>query len=97
VEVVWSPEARADLSAIRAYLRERNPIACRAVIAAIRAAGDSLGETPYKGHPGEEGTREWLVTRFPNYLLIYELRQSPASGRTTVVILSVWHQARARR
>lgn len=96
VEVVWSAEARADLDDIRAYLRARNPAASRAVISAIRTAGDSLGHHPYKGHVGEDDTREWVVTRYPNYLLIYDLRRSPRSGEMAAVILSVWHQARDR-
>lgn len=96
VEVVWSADARADLNDIRAYLRTRNSAASRAVITAIRAAGDSLGHHPHKGHAGEDDTREWVVTRYPNYLLIYELRLSPRSGEMVAVILSVWHQARDR-
>lgn len=96
MEVVWSADARADLNLIRAYLLARNPPASRAVISAIRAAGDSLGHHPHKGHAGEDDTREWVVPRYPNYLLIYELRTSPRSGELAAVILSVWHQARDR-
>jgi toxin ParE1/3/4 len=96
VEVVWSADARADLDDLRAYLRDRNPAASRAVVAAIREAANSLGDNPLKGHAGEEGAREWLVTRYPSYLLIYELRPSPRTGQMAVVILSVWHQSRDR-
>lgn len=95
MEVVWSADARADLDDLRAYLRNRNPAASRSVVAAIREAANSLGDNPLKGHAGEEGTREWLVTRYPNYLLIYELRPSPR-GPMAVVILSVWHHSRDR-
>lgn len=96
MEVVWSPRARADLNDIRAYLRKRNPVAGRAVVAAIREAANSLGDAPYKGHEGDGGTREWLVTRYPNYLLLYGLRRPPQTGQMVVVIVRVWHQSRNR-
>lgn len=96
MEVVWSPRARADLDDIRVYLRQRNPAASRSVVAAIREAAISLADAPYIGHEGDDGIREWLVNRYPNYLLLYGIRRSPQTGQMTVIVLRVWHQSRDR-
>lgn len=60
--------------------------------AAIKAQAKSSGRQPFKGHPGEDGTREWLVTRYPNYLITYDVDDPPR----IVHILRIWHQARER-
>ena len=85
----WAPGARRDLQAISEFLRRENPVAAAAVIDAIDRAGMSLGEHPFKGHPGPAGTWEWVVPRFRRYLLIYDLDERAR----TVTILCVWHPA----
>lgn len=96
MEVVWSRVARDQIKDIRAYLNARNPAAAATVVRAIREAGDRLAMTPLMGHAGEDGTREWLVTRYPSYLLIYDILPSPVDGRDMIVVLAVLHQARLR-
>jgi len=59
------------------------------------ASGNSLGEFPFKGHLGEDGTREWVVPKFRRYLLIYDvdaaagivtiLRVAPVAGAVTLM------------
>jgi len=92
VEVVWPYAAEADLQQIRAFIAQDNVYAADAVAAAIKATANALGKFPFKGHPGEDGTREWVVPRFRRYLLIYDVDTS--AGRVT--ILRVWHQSRDR-
>jgi toxin ParE1/3/4 len=92
VEVIWSRTAEADLGQIRRFIAQDDPRAARNVAQSIPAAGDGLGEFPFKGHAGEDGTREWVVPQFPRYLLIYDTDMN--AGR--IVILRVWHQSRDR-
>ena len=92
VEVVWPYAAEADLGKIRAFSAQENVFAADAVAAAIKAAADNLGRFPFKGHPGEDGTREWVVPRFKRFLLIYDVDETAG----TVTILRVWHQSRHR-
>ena len=92
MEVIWPHAAETDLRQIRAFIAQENVYAADAVAAAIKAAGDSLGEFPFKGHPGEDGTREWLVPRLHRYLLIYDVDLDAGA----VIILRVWHQSRER-
>ncbi len=88
--MAWSRRALADVHGILRYLAERNPVAADHVGAAIFEAGQGLEAFPYKGHRGRGATREWMVPRYPNYLLVY--RVTPES----ITILRVWHQARLR-
>lgn len=92
MEVIWPHAAETDLRQIRTFIAQENVHAADAVAAAIKAAGDSLGDLPFKGHAGEDGTREWVVPRFPHYLLIYDLDMEAGQ----VIILRVWHQSRDR-
>lgn len=94
MQVIWSALAERDLTGIRAYLAEDklNPIAAEKVSADIRDAAQALAEFPLLGHEGEDGTREWMVGRRPDYLLIYDVD----GDADAVVILRVWHQKRYR-
>lgn len=87
--VVISPEALADLAAIRIYIGERNLNAASRVAIQIVAACDRLEHLPERGRPGlVEGTRE--VTSIWPYVIIYRI--IPA----TVEIVRIWHGARDR-
>ena len=69
--VVWSPEARNDLSEMDAYYRPLNPaFAQRALLDAIKA-GTFLLQWPRAGQTSLESQhRKWRVARTP-YSLIY--------------------------
>lgn len=60
--------------------------------AAIRKTGRQLKRFPLMGHPGEDGTREMLVTDYPSYLLIYDVDETAE----TITVLTVWKQWFAR-
>ena len=64
MEVRWPKAAEADLEYIRDFIARDNVVAAQIVAAAIKEAGNSLGAFPYKGHAGEDGTREWVVPKF---------------------------------
>lgn len=89
--VVWSPTAKDDLLAIARYIARDDPRAARTVAAALRAAGEALGDAP-TGRPGRvNGTYEKSVPRFP-YVVAYEVL---ACGEAeTLAILHVIHTAR---
>ena len=71
--MIWAQAAETDLRAIFDFISTDNPKAALSVATAIRAAGNNLVVFPKRGHPGEEGTREWLVPGLRRYLLIYDL------------------------
>jgi addiction module RelE/StbE family toxin len=87
--VVFSPEALADLSAIRAYIGERSPDAATRVAIQILAACDRLEYLPERGHPGlVPGTRE--ITLVWPYVVVYQIKPD------AVKIVRVWHGAQDR-
>ena len=83
------PAARADLAAIRAYIREHNPGAAARVGRRLMDTCRALGDFPSRGKPGVvDGTRE-NSTVWP-FVIVY--RETPAA----VEILRVWHGAQQR-
>lgn len=92
VRIVWPAPALADLTAIRAYIAEHNPTAAMQVAADIKAAAKALADFPHMGHEGEDGTREWIVTRRRDYVLVYDVDEDA----DVVIILRVWHQKQDR-
>jgi plasmid stabilization system protein ParE len=85
-----SPRAVADLEAIRAHLRDRNPEAARRILARLLDAGDLLAEFPGLGRPGVvPGTRAFAVPRTA-FVIDY------ATTDDLVEIASVTHGARRR-
>ncbi len=87
--VVFSPEALADLAAIRAYIGDRSPAAASRIAVQLVAACDRLEHLPERGRPGlVEGTRE--ATSIWPYVIVYRI--TPAA----VEIVRVWHSAQDR-
>ncbi len=88
MRVAWTPRARSDLSAIRAYVGEENPRAALQVARGILAATRRLPEAPQVGRPGRvPGTRE-LVIPGTAYIVAYRVQEA------RVEILRVLHGAR---
>src|SRR2546429_7397378 len=55
-------EAVTHITAIHAYIAERNPLSAARVAVQIFAAAEPLGEFPHIGHAGlAPGTYEWPV------------------------------------
>jgi len=89
MSVVFSPEALADLAAIRSYIGERNPSAASHVAVQIVAACDRLEYLPERGRPGiVPGTRE--VTILWPYVIVYRIVPDG------VEIIRIWHGAQDR-
>ncbi len=86
--VIWTPEARDDLGALRSYIEFEDRGAARRVVRAILAATDRLPEYPGIGRTGRvTGTRELVIQRTP-YIVPYRVRGGE------VEILRVLHGAR---
>jgi plasmid stabilization system protein ParE len=88
VRVIWTRNARSELEDIRRDIAALNPHAAKRVKAAIQAAAKPLGQFPYMGHAGDDDAREMVVTKFPSYLLIYDVDTKIGA----VYILTVWKQ-----
>jgi toxin ParE1/3/4 len=86
---LWSPEAVADLAALRAYIAQDDPAAAqRVALHIIRNVETLLPSSPEMGRPGRvSGTRELVIPRTP-YIVPYRL------VRNTIQVLRVFHGAR---
>ena len=88
MRIVWSPEAREDLTCLRAYIARDNPAAARRMaLRVIEAVETVLPANPAAGRPGRvPGTRELVVTGTP-CIVPYRLRGG------AVEVLRVYHGA----
>ncbi len=86
---IWSPEAIADLVALRAYIAQDDPAAAqRVALHIIKNVEALLPHSPEMGRPGRvPGTRELVIPRTP-YIVPYRLVGN------TIQILRVFHSAR---
>ena len=85
--VRWTPEARADVESIHAYIAQHaSPAQASTVVRAITARANLLDQFKGLGKAGSlPHTREYKVARLP-YIIVYTVRDDD------VVILRVWHQ-----
>lgn len=90
MQVVWADSALDELDRIRAYydLKTGTRHAGTRVGQAIMDAANSLARFPWKGHIGLDGSREWLVRKYPQYLLIYDVHED----HELIEIISVYNQ-----
>ena len=86
---IWSPEAIADLAALRAYISQDDPAAAqRVALHVIRNIEMLLRDSPEMGRPGRvPGTRELVIPRTP-YIVPYRVVGN------TIQVLRVFHRAR---
>jgi toxin ParE1/3/4 len=86
---IWSPEAIADLAALRTDISLDDPAAAqRVALHIIRSIETLLPNSPEMGRPGRvPGTRELVIPRTP-YIVPYRL-----VGKT-IQVLRVFHSAR---
>lgn len=88
MKVVFTRPALAELDAIAAHIRERNPAAAANVVSDIERVASQLGRFPLMGHPKyRPGVRMIPLRRYP-YLIFYSVEAGE------VQILSVRHGAR---
>jgi plasmid stabilization system protein ParE len=69
--LLWSSSAIADLSDIRAYIAEFNPIAAARLAAALIEACESLRSFPRRGRVIAGSLREWPLVH--PYVIRYEI------------------------
>jgi len=86
---IWSPEAIADLVALRAHIQQDNLAATQSVALHILHNVETLlPNSPEMGRPGRvPGTRELVIPRTP-FIVPYRLVGN------TIQILRVFHGAR---
>ena len=89
MNLIWSPEAVADLAALRAYIEQDDPAAAqRVALHIIRNVETLLTENPGMGRPGRvPETRELVIPRTP-YIVPYRVVGD------TIQVLRVFHGAR---
>lgn len=89
MNILWSPEAVQDLTALRSHIAEDNPAAAQPVaLRIVEAVEQHLPANPHMGRPGRvPGTRELVIPRTP-YIVPYRVR------RNVLEILRVYHGAR---
>ena len=87
--LVWSPEAIADLVALRAYIEQDDPAAAQRVsLHIIQNVETLLPNSPQIGRPGRvPGTRELVIPGTP-FIVPYRLVDK------TIQVLRVYHGAR---
>jgi toxin ParE1/3/4 len=87
--VEWSPQAIADLAALRATIAEDNPAAAqRVALHIIRNVEELLAANPSIGRSGRvSGTRELVIPQTP-YIVSYRVRNN------RIEVLRVYHGAR---
>jgi toxin ParE1/3/4 len=86
VQVVWTRRALSDISAIRAYIGQFNPLAAQRVALRLTQAGQSLSLFPERGRAAS-GRRELVIVR--PYIIRYRV------FRGRVEILAIRHGAQA--
>ncbi len=91
--VIWTPAALADVARLHDFLKDRNPLAARRAVRAIREGLNLLADQPQVGRPVENMEpefREWLISFGDSgYVALYRFDGEDA------VILAVRHQREA--
>ena len=91
--VIWTPVALGDVERLHDFLKDKNPLAARRAVSAIREGLNLLADQPQVGRPVgnmEPEFREWLISFGDSgYVALYHF-----DGEDTV-ILAVRHQREA--
>jgi toxin ParE1/3/4 len=92
--VVWSPDAAADLQAIRNFIRGDAPGRARSFITELVKVGEKLAGMP-RAFPLAAGLEHKHIRRrlHGRYLIFYRIERGP-DGDEQVEILHVVHAAR---
>ena len=92
-QIVWLPEALADIQRLRLFLEDKNPTAATRAGRVLQAGSKRLAGFPEMGQPMNDGTdRRELFLPFGAgcYVLRY------IKDRQEVVIIRVWHSKEQR-
>ncbi|MDD4880420.1 MAG: type II toxin-antitoxin system RelE/ParE family toxin [Gallionellaceae bacterium] len=88
-EVIWLPEALADIERLYAFLTDKNPQAARNAILCIQAAARQLETFPEIGRPmRDDSPRREIFAAFGAgaYVLRYRLNDTRQPA-----VIRVWH------
>ena len=89
MNVNFTPQARADLTAIRDWIAADDGRAADRVVSRILQTAMMFGQFPMLGRAGQvDGTREFSVTGLP-YLIVYAI-----ASETEIDVLTVLHTRR---
>lgn len=89
MNVNFTPQARDDLAAIRAWIAEDDDRAADRVVARILQTAMMFGQFPLLGRNGQvEDTREFSVVGLP-YVIVYQV-----ASETDIDVLTVIHARR---
>ena len=87
--VSFTPQARDDLIAIKAWIAEHDESAADRIASRIQQTAAMFGQFPMLGRKGKvEGTREFSVTGLP-YLIVYAI-----ASKMEVDIVTIIHTRR---
>jgi toxin ParE1/3/4 len=89
MRIRWTPAAATDLQRISDYLKDQHPRYRQPTMRKLYQAIRSLTESPYRGRPGEDGTRELLFPPLP-YVAVYRVNYQ------SIEVLRVYHAAQDR-
>lgn len=88
MQIRWEENALADLTALRKYIEQDNPIAAQQVAQRILDFVNHLVDQPLLGKPGRIfKTRELVISNTP-YTITY------LATADMITILRIFHQAR---
>jgi plasmid stabilization system protein ParE len=85
----WTPEARAQLKAIEAYIAQDSPAAAKRTIARLARRARQAGDFPHSGRRVPEYQREDLRELLERpYRIVYRIKPEQ------IDIVTVWHYRR---
>ena len=93
-EVIWLPDAVADLVRLRKFIQDKNPSAAKRAATKIKEGVLILTNTPESGRPveGLSSFREIIVPfGAGNYVLRYR------EDSCTIVVVRIWHSKEERK
>lgn len=89
MRVRWTPAAAADLESIGDYLQERHPRYRSETLRKLYETIRGLKNSPYRGRPGQDDTREVVFTPLP-YIAVYRVKGD------AIEVLRIYHGAQKR-
>lgn len=89
-ELIWSPEALADVQRLYRFLAEKNPDAARRAASSIRDGIQIIADYPHAGRPVDDMDpefQEWPISfGASGYVALYRLE------RDVALVVAVRHQ-----
>lgn len=90
MKIVWTPEARADLRAIRDYLSPKSPRAARRILRRIITRVRTQADMPWAAPIEREGPERCLVVMRTPYILLYTVSEN------ALTVVAIYHAMQER-